>query len=97
MQKTIEEIIKELPEGSVLRLIENKEIEQCARLEAEMTFVKSRMREASAEAIYMYPEIIKTKEDLFLFAMTFGRHLTELGHNLRKVSPQVMDIFNSRN
>lgn len=97
MQKTIEELIKELPEGTILQLIENKEIEQCARLEAEMTFMKSKNSESTAAAIYMYPEIIRTKEDMFLFAMSFGRYLAELNHNLRKISPQVIQMFASRN
>lgn len=87
-----------IPDNMILKLKEDKEISTAARLEAEMTYMKIREpNPQNTEVIYMYPDLVRTKEDLFLFAMTYGMHLNGLNEGLRKVNPEVEKIFTAKN
>jgi hypothetical protein len=87
-----------IPENMILRLKEDKEISMAASLEAEMTYMKSQLPDKkNSEVVYMYPDLVHTKEDLFLFAMTFGMHLNALQEGTRQVNPEVKKMFESKN
>jgi hypothetical protein len=82
-----------LPDESVLMINPRKAIEQAARLEAMMTFKKRQLRRTSMDAVYLYPDIIKNKSDLFYFAMTYGVIIHELEAGNLKVDSRVEEIF----
>lgn len=82
------------PAHLFMKIEENEKVAICARLEAEMTFIKKhRKKDEAAKYVHIYPEEVRTREDMFYFAMTFGAWLNELESGKRKVSPQVMDLF----
>lgn len=86
-----------IPEDAILKISPKKEIEQTAQLEAMMSFKKAETNHSGTESVYLYPEYVKNKSDLFYFAMIYGKTLGELQHGLRKVPKQVEQMFASEN
>lgn len=89
--------MQQIPEEMILRLKEDKQIQQCARIEAEVTFLKMQAKSsADFEVLYAYPELVKDKHDLFTFSFFFGAHLANLQSGVTLVSDQVKDMFAAR-
>lgn len=73
-------------------------VETAARLEGEMTYLKQQAapeKEAS-RTVHIYPDIVQTREDMFLFAMIIGQTLSELQNGLRSVSDEAEELFKAR-
>ena len=83
----------QIPNEMILHIPDDEQVATAGRLEAEMTYMKTKLEKELANAVYMYPDIVKTREQLFLFAFCYGRHYEQLMSGSRRVSPQVEGIF----
>lgn len=86
-----------LPEDAVLKISPKYEVAEAAQMEAMMTFMKQETNHPAIEQVYLYPEYVKDKSDLFYFAMIFGQTLAELKHGLKEVPEKVKQMFASQN
>lgn len=84
-------------EDQILKINPRKEIEQAASLEAMMTYLKTEANHPGVEAVWLYPDIVKDKSDLFYFAMIYGMTLSALNEKRREVPPEVRKMFESGN
>lgn len=87
----------EIPEHLIIRIIPNQKIAVAAELEAYMSFLKKQLNSPKADAVYSHPDLVQSKEELFFYAATFGRVLSELENGLREVPEDVRFMFNQAN
>ncbi len=81
------------PKHLFIEIMHNEQISQAAALEAGMTYLKFQSADSGAEYVHIYPEIIHTQEEIFLFAMEYGKFLNEFQKGFREVPEVVKEIY----
>ena len=85
--------MKTPPKELFIELTQNAEISQAAAVEAAMSHLKIKSGDAGAKYVYLYLDFIRSREDVFLFAMEFGKFLADFESGRKAVPAPVKEMF----